>query len=339
MTLPYTEAAWGAINALGARVDERLSTGDVRLTVGGEPTFVSIDNQVDPEWTTDADGPHKRQRAVGTGCATEAGVGARWPRTAQPGQVVSGRTVAALADRAVLAHRRRAAVDRRRAARRPVADRSRRRSRWRLTPEQQLLGAIADGLGLPASQVRPAYEDPLARLLNSRATGLRANPSRPTTTWRPTPPTAAPRCSARLDEAVTEPAAYVLPLHRRDDDSGWASADWRLRRGRIVLLDGRVARGSAPAARFHQLAAAAGVDIPPTRWPAAASSGSRIDEARTPSSLGFRGRGSATDTGSGHRDQGRAAARLSAAQRRAGAFRRPRSPACRPRRPRSAARW
>ncbi len=63
VTLPYTEAAWGAINALGARVDERLAAGDVRLTVGGEPTFVSIDNQVDPEWTTDADGPHKRQRA------------------------------------------------------------------------------------------------------------------------------------------------------------------------------------------------------------------------------------------------------------------------------------
>jgi len=43
---------------------------------------------------------------------------------------------------------------------------------------------------------------------------------------------------SRLDEPVTEPAAYVLPLHRRDDDSGWASADWRLRRGRIVLLGG-----------------------------------------------------------------------------------------------------
>ena len=30
----------------------------------------------------------------------------------------------------------------------------------------------------------------------------------------------------------------MLPLHRRDDDLGWASADWRLRRGRIVLLPG-----------------------------------------------------------------------------------------------------
>jgi uncharacterized protein (DUF2126 family) len=43
---------------------------------------------------------------------------------------------------------------------------------------------------------------------------------------------------ARLDQTIAEPAAYVLPLHRRDDDTGWASADWQLRRGRIVLLDG-----------------------------------------------------------------------------------------------------
>ena len=43
---------------------------------------------------------------------------------------------------------------------------------------------------------------------------------------------------AGLDQSVTEAAAHVLPLHRRDDDSGWASADWRLRRGRIVLLAG-----------------------------------------------------------------------------------------------------
>ncbi|MCV7014513.1 transglutaminase family protein, partial [Mycolicibacterium madagascariense] len=63
VTLPYTPAAWNSIVELGASVDARMAAGDVRLTMGGEPTFVSIDNQVDPEWTTDADGPHKRERA------------------------------------------------------------------------------------------------------------------------------------------------------------------------------------------------------------------------------------------------------------------------------------
>ena len=63
MTKPYTDKAWTKIVKLGELVDKRLVDDDVRLTVGGEPTFVSIDNQVDPEWTTDADGPHKRERA------------------------------------------------------------------------------------------------------------------------------------------------------------------------------------------------------------------------------------------------------------------------------------
>ncbi len=63
VTLPYTDEAWQTICDVGRRVDERLAAGDVRLTMGGEPTFVSVDNQTDKEWRTAADGPHKRSRA------------------------------------------------------------------------------------------------------------------------------------------------------------------------------------------------------------------------------------------------------------------------------------
>ena len=48
---------------VGALVDKRLEAGDVRLTMGGEPTFVSIDDGTSAEWTIDADGPKKRERA------------------------------------------------------------------------------------------------------------------------------------------------------------------------------------------------------------------------------------------------------------------------------------
>jgi transglutaminase-like putative cysteine protease len=63
VTKPYTEEQWQAIEALGHQVDAELVAGDVRLTMGGEPTFVSIDDMQAPEWNIAADGPQKRQRA------------------------------------------------------------------------------------------------------------------------------------------------------------------------------------------------------------------------------------------------------------------------------------
>ncbi|PKQ43994.1 transglutaminase family protein [Confluentibacter flavum] len=63
VTKPYTEEQWKAIYKLGFQVEKQLEKGDVRLTMGGEPTFVSIDDMESPEWNTDADGPHKRELA------------------------------------------------------------------------------------------------------------------------------------------------------------------------------------------------------------------------------------------------------------------------------------
>jgi len=62
-TRPYTDAQWTALLAAGARVDAALADGDVRLTMGGEPTFVSIDDPDGAEWNTAALGPSKRRRA------------------------------------------------------------------------------------------------------------------------------------------------------------------------------------------------------------------------------------------------------------------------------------
>ena len=59
VTKPYDEAQWQAILALGDRVDDELREGDVRLSVGGEPTFVSIEEPDAAEWNTDALGGRK----------------------------------------------------------------------------------------------------------------------------------------------------------------------------------------------------------------------------------------------------------------------------------------
>jgi uncharacterized protein (DUF2126 family)/transglutaminase-like putative cysteine protease len=63
VTKPYTDDQWDAINALGQQIDEHLQSGDVRLTMGGEPTFVSIDDMEGDEWKIAALGENKRRLA------------------------------------------------------------------------------------------------------------------------------------------------------------------------------------------------------------------------------------------------------------------------------------
>lgn len=60
VTRPYTDEEWAAIDELGAQVDRVLKFHDVRLTMGGEPTFISIDDMGGDEWNTTADSPAKR---------------------------------------------------------------------------------------------------------------------------------------------------------------------------------------------------------------------------------------------------------------------------------------
>jgi uncharacterized protein (DUF2126 family)/transglutaminase-like putative cysteine protease len=60
VTKPYTEEQWRAIDACGHDVDRELARAEVRLTIGGEPTFVSIDDVDGAEWTLAALGPRKR---------------------------------------------------------------------------------------------------------------------------------------------------------------------------------------------------------------------------------------------------------------------------------------
>ena len=50
VTLPYTDEQWTKIESLGHAIDADLKKGDVRLTMGGEPTFISIDDPDGPEW-------------------------------------------------------------------------------------------------------------------------------------------------------------------------------------------------------------------------------------------------------------------------------------------------
>ena len=62
-TKPYTDAQWATLLKVGEAIEGDIAKGDVRLTMGGEPTFVSIDDMDGAEWNTLALGPVKRRLA------------------------------------------------------------------------------------------------------------------------------------------------------------------------------------------------------------------------------------------------------------------------------------
>ncbi|MEC3913908.1 transglutaminase family protein [Nocardia sp. CDC160] len=405
-TMPYSDSQWERIAAAGAAVDARTRAAGIGLTIGGEPTFVSIDDQTSPEWTTEADGPHKRERAADLAQRLRAiyapnglvqyrqgkwypgeplprwDISLLWRTDNQPlwldqtllddpwlppdqrrirppapdsgksgendgGSRVAARTVALgepgpggaaehenaeLSDTADCVGDGGAAepisvgLSHSQHARTSVADAGVEmldtpipgdeaamltasvrvgHESWQIPtgraeslrpavaggaagarsgqadeatrPARELVEHVARGLGLPPSQARPAYEDALLRL----AAKTRAPDGEPVHADDDLEPgedsvQARKALLAALDAVVAEPAAYVLPLYRRADGAGWASADWRLRRGRIVLTE-----GDSPAGLRLPLGSISWRDapVPPDSDPLAPATSPRPDEA------------------------------------------------------------
>jgi uncharacterized protein (DUF2126 family)/transglutaminase-like putative cysteine protease len=228
VTKPYTAAQVAHLQRLGRHVDERLTGAGLELTMGGEPTFVSVDDMTSAQWTVAADGPDKRRLAnqlagrlaehYGRGGLVQRSQG-KW----YPGESLPRWQIALIwrSDGETLWHDRGLLAD-------PDSDAA---ADDAPAKAEALAARVATGFGLPAEQAQPTYEDPLAVLVQD--VGRPAGPRPGTDPEQPDP-----ELVAELDAAQPAAAAWVLPLVPSWFGDVWASAAWRTRRGRIVLVPG-----------------------------------------------------------------------------------------------------
>ena len=228
VTKPYTEEQWAGDRRAGRRRRRASShAGDVRLTMGGEPTFVSIDDMDGAEWNTAALGPNKRALAERPDRADCAALRAGRPAALRPGQVVSRRAAAALG-----ASRSTGARDGE-----PLWTNARSASPTRGATRLQgddadagsFCGALAERLGIDRRHVvaRPTRTLPttlLARAASCRPTSIRSTPSS-RTRWSAT---RLARCSSTASNAgrlrAAAPGVALADAAGAGLTEHWASA-------------------------------------------------------------------------------------------------------------------
>ncbi|MEI2778007.1 MAG: transglutaminase family protein [Tetrasphaera sp.] len=241
VTLPYTPGQWEAIDALGEVLDRHLQAGDVRLTMGGEPTFVSAGDTSDPQWSTDADGEEKRRLAT----ELAARLGRRYAPDGlvhhgqgkwYPGEPLPRWQIQLLwrADGQPLWRDQRLLGD----PWGPPEERVATAAPGELARDLAL--SIATHLGVPADVCRPAYEDPWGTLWEEVR---RPEGPRPEEDIDPADPQLANERdrAARvtdLDLTPGTPAGWVVPLFADPDGAGWGTTHWRLRRRHLFLTPG-----------------------------------------------------------------------------------------------------
>ncbi len=229
VTKPYTDAQWLAIETLGHDIDARLKAMDVRLTQGGEPTFISLDDPDGEEWNTTAVGPNKKKLAIDlyhhlrNKCAPQGlvhfgqgkwypgeqlprwSLGCYWRRDGQP----LWRDAALIAD-----ERRGGSAD--------------------AAAAGAFLRGVADRLGLSGEHIFPAYEDAFYYLWRERRLPSNVDPF----DSRLDDPLERARLAKVFSQGLDEVVGHVLPVDRDAATGRWQSGPWFLRDERCYLIPG-----------------------------------------------------------------------------------------------------
>jgi uncharacterized protein (DUF2126 family)/transglutaminase-like putative cysteine protease len=232
ITKPFSDESWAALDALGKKVDAALKEGDVRLTMGGEPTFVSIDDFEAEEWNNSAVGPTKRGLAdklirrlrdqFAPSGFLHYGQGKWYPGETLPRWTFSlywRRDEKPIwADAGLIAEEGKDSGAK---------------------PEQAeaLLQQMAQALGVESEYVVPAYEDPALWVVKESQLPENVTPQ----DSKLEDPEERNRIARVFSRGLTKPSGYVLPVQRWQAKAAghkWRSEKWKTRRGNLYLVPG-----------------------------------------------------------------------------------------------------
>lgn len=229
VTKPYSDDDWQAIVDTGLIVDTMLSAGDVRLTMGGEPTFVAASDVEAEEWNSEALGPTKRVYAGklirrlaplwAKGAALHHGQGKQYPGEPLPRWALTALWrpdgEAVWTDPALLAD--------------PDQD----KCTATCEEAEAFATGLAGALGVDPKLVRAAHEDVHYYLWKEKK--LPANVV--AEDCKLADPLERARMARLFGTGLAKPAGSVLPLARSPEGT-WRSGKWFLREDTMFLLPG-----------------------------------------------------------------------------------------------------
>ncbi|MCP5182072.1 MAG: transglutaminase family protein [Pseudomonadales bacterium] len=232
VTKPFSSTAWRRVLRLGAQVDAELARGDVRLTMGGEPTFVSIDDMDGAAWNFTALSPAKTalarqlldrlQAHYAPSGLLHFGQGKWYPGEPLPRWVMSlfWRTDG----KPIVRHPQCLTVSGAQGGTHSVDD------------ARRLVEAVARRLKVGVATICPGYEDVFHHLVREQALPENVSPL----DSRLDDPLERERLARIFSAGLTTPAGFALPLgwRSRGRSGGWVSSRWRFRAGAMFLLPG-----------------------------------------------------------------------------------------------------
>jgi uncharacterized protein (DUF2126 family)/transglutaminase-like putative cysteine protease len=231
VTLPYTEEQWQRIDALGCQVDQDLRKGDVRLTMGGEPTFVSLDDMDGAEWNTEALGEQKRLMAgrlidrlrerFAPGALLHYGEGKWYPGEQLPRWALTcywrSDGVPLWQDRTLLASHEET-------------------YKFNAEDAQRFTQTLARRLRLDPEYAQPAFEDPIFYMQRECQLPVNVDPldNHVEDPWE------RERIRKVFERGLSTPVGFVLPLQRGAGKSGpeWQTGLWMLRGPHLFMTPG-----------------------------------------------------------------------------------------------------